>query len=74
MAYFKRDQAHIAPYSVGNRVYGGGRSFPTSGPVSDKSGYRERDLKYQARRNAVLRKMKAMQSGKNASADALRVV
>lgn len=73
MAYFKRDQAHIAPYSVGNRVYGGGRPFPTSGPV-DKSGYRERDLKYQARRNVILRKMKAQQSGKNASADALRTV
>jgi len=73
MAYFKRDQAHIAPYSVGNRVYGGGRSFPTSGPV-DKLGYRERDLKHQARRNVVLRRMKAMQGGKNASADALRTV
>lgn len=73
MAYFKRDQAHIAPYSVGNRVYGGGRSFPTSGPV-DKTGYRERDLAHKARRNVILRRMKAQQAGKNASPDVLRTV
>lgn len=73
MAYFSREQANIVPYSVGNRIYGGGRPFPTMGPV-DPMGYRERDLQTSARRDAVLRKLKAVQSGKFASADALRTV
>lgn len=45
-------------YSAGNKVYGGGRSFPTMGPV-DKMGYRERDLAVRSRRNALLRRIKA---------------
>jgi hypothetical protein len=45
-------------YAAGNKVYGGGRSFPTMGAV-DKLGYRERDLKTKARRNALLRRLKA---------------
>jgi hypothetical protein len=61
------------PYLVGNKVYGGGRPFPTMGPV-DKMGYKERDARHKARRNALLRRMKAKQSGKSASADALRRV
>lgn len=73
MAYFQKAQANIIPYSVGNRVYGGGRAFPTSGPV-DPSGYRERDLTAAARRDAILRRLKATQSGKFASADAQRTV
>lgn len=73
MAYFSREKADIVPYAVGNRVYSGGRSNPTSGPV-DKLGYKERDAKSAARRSAVLRRMKALQSGKFASADALRTV
>lgn len=73
MAYFSREQANITPYSVGNRIYGGGRSNPTFGPV-DPTGYAERDLVAQARRNAMLRKMRAIQSGDTMSADALRQV
>lgn len=73
MAYFSREQADIVPYSVGNRIYGGGRPFPTMGPV-DPMGYRERDLQTSARRDAVLRKLKSLQAGKYASADALRTV
>lgn len=45
-------------YSVGDKIYGAGRSNPTSGPV-DKLGYRERDRKEAARRNAMLKKMRA---------------
>lgn len=45
-------------YAVGNKIYGGGRSFPNIGP-SDKLGYRERDLTHRARRNALLRRLKA---------------
>lgn len=50
------------PYAAGQKVYGGGRLFPTIGPV-DKSGYRTRDRAARARRNALLRRMKAIQSG-----------
>lgn len=34
-------------YSAGNKVYGGGRSNPTSGPV-DPTGYVERGMKKQS--------------------------
>lgn len=61
------------PYTVGNKIYGGGRSFPNIGP-SDPLGYRERDLKAKARRAAILRKLKAQQSGDYRSPDIGRVV
>ena len=63
--------AQAMPYLVGNKVYGSGRSFPTMGPV-DKLGYMERDAKATARRNALLRQMKANEKGKYMSADSLR--
>ena len=56
------------PYLVGNKVYGGGRSFPNLGP-SDPLGYRERDLKAAARRSALLRRLKARASGNYLSPD-----
>lgn len=55
-------------YAAGNKVYGGGRSFPTMGAV-DKLGYRERDLKTRAKRNAMLRRLKAGNAKKYKSAD-----
>jgi hypothetical protein len=61
----------MMPYLVGNKVYGGGRSFPTMGPV-DKLGYRVRDAKLKARQNALLRQMKANAAGNYMSADSLR--
>jgi hypothetical protein len=73
MAYFSRRTSGINPYAAGNKIYGGGRSNPTSGPV-DPLGYRERDAKAEARRAAILRRLKSMQQGKYASADALRKV
>jgi hypothetical protein len=73
MAYVSKQNSGINPYAAGNKIYGGGRSFPTMGPV-DPMGYRERDNKASARRNAVLRRLKANQSGKYASADAIRKV
>lgn len=73
MAYTPRSKQGFNPYAAGDKIYGSGRSFPTSGPV-DKLGYRERDMKAKARRNAILRRLKATQSGKHASADALRKV
>lgn len=73
MAYTSRTNTSINPYAVGDKIYGGGRSFPTMGPV-DKMGYRERDNKAEARRNAVLRRMQALNAGKFASPDANREV
>lgn len=62
------------PYAVGNKIYGpGGRSSPTLGPV-DPMGYQERDLKYDARRAAMLRRLKAQQAGNYASPDVEREI
>lgn len=71
MAYTPRTAYEINPYAVGNKIYGGGRSFPTMGPV-DPLGYRERDLQTKARRNAILRRLQAQNAGKYMSADYLR--
>lgn len=73
MAYSPRSINSVAPYAVGNKIYGGGRSFPNIGPV-DKLGYRERDAKSRARRDAILRRMKARMNAKYASPDSLRTV
>ncbi len=59
------------PYAAGNKIYGGGRSFPTMGPV-DRLGYAERDAAAKARRNAMLRRMQASNSGNYMQPDALR--
>lgn len=59
---------------VGNRVYNGFSPSPHVGPIGNKAGYRERDLKHRARRNAILRRLKAKQKGKHFSADAMREV
>jgi hypothetical protein len=59
------------PYRVGNRIYGGSRSFPNLGP-SDILGYKERDLRLKALRSAALRKLKARNSGRFMSSDYLR--
>lgn len=45
-------------YAAGNKVYGAGRPFPNIGAV-DKMGYRERELRTKAKRNAMLRRLKA---------------
>lgn len=64
-------QKQYLPYAVGNKVYGGGRSFPNLGP-SDPLGYRERDLRQRARRNAILRRLKALQEGRLLTPDVPR--
>jgi hypothetical protein len=61
------------PYAAGNKIYGGGRSAPNIGPV-DPTGHATRDLKYQARRSAMLRRLKAMQAGNFGSADVGRQI
>lgn len=49
-------------YSAGNKIYSLGRSNPTMGPV-DKTGYIERDAATKAKRNALLRRLQAGNSG-----------
>lgn len=73
MPYFPQAQNQTAPYLVGNRVYGGGMPQPTVGPV-DRMGYRERDLQTAARRDAILRRLKANNAGDYFSADSQRVI
>lgn len=58
-------------YAAGAKLYGSGRTNPTMGPV-DKLGYRERDRKTKAKRNALLRRLKAQQKGNYMSSDYLR--
>lgn len=58
-------------YAAGRKIYGSGRSNPTSGPV-DKLGYRERDLKHKVRRQAVLNRLRKQQRGKYMSPESLR--
>jgi hypothetical protein len=60
------------PFAAGNKQYGL-RGAPNIGPV-DPLGYRERELTSKARRNAILRKLKAQQKQNFMSSDALRRV
>jgi hypothetical protein len=73
MPALSRRDTGFNPYAVGNKVYGAGRFFPTSGPV-DKVGYRERDAKHKARQQAILNRMRALSQNKIISADAMRKV
>ncbi len=54
-------------YAAGNKLYGSGRTNPTMGPV-DPLGYNERDRINRAKQNAIIMRLKAMQSGNYMSA------
>ena len=45
------------PYAAGKKHYGSGRPMPTVGKVTDKGGYKQRDVKAAARRDALLRRI-----------------
>jgi hypothetical protein len=51
------------PYAAGNKHYGAGRAMPTLGPVASPQGYDERDNRAQARKNAIMRRMKGSETG-----------
>lgn len=61
------------PYAAGAKIYNQVGSSPTRGAV-DKTGYAARDRKIQARKNAVLAKMKAMNAGAYASSNVQKLV
>lgn len=42
-------------YAAGAKRYGSGRRNPNQGAAQDKTGYGARDLRNEARRNALLR-------------------
>lgn len=60
------------PYAAGKKKYGN-KSAPNVGPV-DKSGYRERDARAKAHREALLRRLKAGQQKRYMSPDYLRMM
>lgn len=60
------------PYAAGRKIYAGGRSMPTLGPV-DPLGYRERDAITRVKRNAMLRMLKAQSKKKYMQPDWLRI-
>lgn len=59
------------PYAAGQKHYGGGRNFPTSGSVNHQ-GYAERDNKAAARRNAMLARLQNIQAGNYLDPSVLR--
>lgn len=61
----------FTPYAAGRKFYGMGRSFPTAGKV-DPMGYKTRDLAANTRKNAVMRRLKSLQSGRIMQPDVLR--
>jgi hypothetical protein len=61
------------PYSAGSKIYGNMTNSPTMGAV-DKTGYANRDRKLAVRRNAVLAKIKAQQTGAFANPNVQRFV
>jgi hypothetical protein len=63
----------FSPYAAGAKIYNSVSSSPTRGAV-DKTGYVQRDRKLAVRRNAVLAKMKAMQTGAYANSNVQRFV
>ena len=72
LEYLQGAGQNFQPYAAGNKRYGAaGRSAPNIGPVGDTQGYKERDLKKNAMRNAMLRRMQAMQGGNFFSSDFL---
>jgi hypothetical protein len=50
-----------SPYSAGRPVYTGARSAPNVGAVSNKSGYRKRDIRQQAQQRALVERNKFYQ-------------
>lgn len=72
MLSFDKPDAYT-PYAAGPKTYGlGASTAPHAGGPLDKAGYQERDMLAQARKDAVLRKMKAMQGGQMMSSAALQ--
>lgn len=69
-AYLLGRKQSFNPYSAGKKLYSSGIDAPNIGPV-DKLGYIERDSVAKSRRNALLKRLKAAQSGNLISSEYL---
>lgn len=56
--------ASFTPYAAGPKRYGGGRSAPNVGPVTNMQGYRERDLRAKVYKQRMMKKLKKKQQGR----------
>lgn len=63
MDYLQGRGQNFNAYSAGNKVFNGSSNAPNRGPIADKTGYVERDNKAKGMREALLRRIKANQSG-----------
>lgn len=60
----ERYNGNFQPYSAGTKRYGAsGRDAPNIGPTTNREGYAERDRLAKVRRDLMLRRMRATQSG-----------
>lgn len=61
-------------YALGDKMYGAGRPMPNIGATSreGRKGYQARDNRLRARRDALLDRMQAGNTGKYGSAEWLR--
>ena len=72
LRYLQGVRADFQPYAAGRKVYGMGRPGPNrKGTRLPKLGYARRDRKAKAKRDAMLRKLKAQQKNRYMSADYL---
>jgi hypothetical protein len=70
MAYLRGRGQNFNPYGAGDKQYGV-LGAPNVGPTSSPEGYDERDLMIRARRNALLRRLKAGQGRRYMSSEYL---
>jgi hypothetical protein len=63
-------------YAAGDKKYGSGRSMPNIGPVSGMGmmGYANREQRAKARKDAIMRRLKAQQSGNVMNSNILGVM
>lgn len=66
--------AYTNDYAAGKKHYGGGRSMPNIGPVSDMLGYAVRDRKRSTMQNAILKRLKAQDTGNPMAFDYLNYI
>jgi len=69
MRYLQGGIQTFNPYGAGQKVYGSGRSAPNIGPTSSPEGYATRDAQAKVRKQAMLKRLKAMQRGRYMSSD-----
>jgi hypothetical protein len=70
MRYLQGAGQGFNPYGAGAKQYGT-RGAPNVGPTNKPEAYNERDMRAKARKNAMLRRLKAQQRGKFMSSDYL---